>query len=135
MKALFDALNVAYEEKEKRSFIRLTLLTLGFTLGGIVFMIIAMTGIVLLPAVLNSIGLGDTATLLLKLARERGRCRRSTRADSSDWKKWQPRFSLFATRSAPGGAAWRPRHMRRAAESLCLDSIVRMDRTRAATRS
>ena len=69
MKALFDALNVAYQEREKRSFVRLTLLTLGFTLGGIVFMIIAMTGIVLLPAMLNFIGLGDTATLLLKLAR------------------------------------------------------------------
>ena len=69
MKALFDALNVAYEEKEKRSFVRLTLLTLAFTVGGIIFMVIAMSAVVVLPAVLNFVGLGDTVNLLLKLAR------------------------------------------------------------------
>ena len=69
MKALFDALNVAYQEKEKRSFVRLTLLTLAFTVGGIVFMIIAMSAVVVLPAVLNFVGLGETVSLLLNLAR------------------------------------------------------------------
>ena len=69
IKALFDALNVVYDEKEKRGFIRRTLLTLGFTLGALVFVIIAMSGVVVLPAVLNFIGFGATTDLLLKLAR------------------------------------------------------------------
>ena len=69
MKALFDALNVVYDEKEKRSFVLRTLLTLAFTLGALVFVILAMTGVVVLPAVLNFIGLGATSNVLLKLAR------------------------------------------------------------------
>jgi membrane protein len=69
MKALFDALNVVYEEKEKRSFVRLTLLTLAFTLGAIVFVILAMSGVVVLPAVLGFLGLGQTTKLLLDLLR------------------------------------------------------------------
>jgi len=69
MKALFDALNVVYDEKEKRSFIWLNLQTLSFTLGGILFVIIAMSGVVVLPAILSFVGLGDTVTVLLKLAR------------------------------------------------------------------
>jgi membrane protein len=57
-KALFDALNVVYEEKEKRGFFFRTAQTLGFTLGGIVFIILAMSGVVVLPTVLNFVGLG-----------------------------------------------------------------------------
>ena len=34
-KAIFDALNIIYKEREKRSFIQLTLRSLAFTLGGI----------------------------------------------------------------------------------------------------
>ncbi len=69
IKALFDALNVVYAEKEQRSFIRRTLLTLAFTLGGIVFLIIALAGVVVVPAVLAFIGFGSTASTLLNLAR------------------------------------------------------------------
>ena len=69
MKALFDALNVVYEEKEKRGFIRLTLLTLAFTLGALIFLMLAVSGVVVLPAVLAFLGLGSTANLLLSLAR------------------------------------------------------------------
>jgi membrane protein len=69
MKALFDALNVVYEEKERRSFIRRTLLTLAFTVGAIFFIIIAMSGVVVLPAVLGFLGLGQTTKLLLDLLR------------------------------------------------------------------
>jgi hypothetical protein len=35
MKAIMDALNVVYEEKEKRSFIKLNLVSLAFTLAGL----------------------------------------------------------------------------------------------------
>ncbi|WP_323806586.1 YhjD/YihY/BrkB family envelope integrity protein [Sinorhizobium fredii] len=33
--ALFEAMNIAYDEVEERGFIRLTLLSLGFTAGGL----------------------------------------------------------------------------------------------------
>src|SRR5438876_9745250 len=42
MKALFDALNVVYGEKEKRSFIWLNSMSLSFTVAAIVFLIVAV---------------------------------------------------------------------------------------------
>ena len=69
IKALFDALNAVYEEKESRGFVRLTLTSLAFTLGALVFVILAMTAVVALPAVLKFIGLASTTKILLKLAR------------------------------------------------------------------
>jgi membrane protein len=68
-KAIFDALNIVYEEKEKRSFVKLTLVTLGFTLAGIVFALLALAAIVVLPVVFNVIGLGRTVEALLRYAR------------------------------------------------------------------
>ncbi|MFC3001386.1 YihY/virulence factor BrkB family protein [Falsiroseomonas tokyonensis] len=68
-KALFDALNVVYEEHEKRSFITLTLTTLTFTLGFILFAILTMVAVVAVPVVLNFIGLGSTAETLLAYGR------------------------------------------------------------------
>ncbi len=68
-KALFDALNVVYEEEEKRSFIRLTLTTLAFTLSGLLFAIAAMLAVIVLPVALSFIGLGETAEWLLRVAR------------------------------------------------------------------
>jgi len=53
IKALFDALNVVYEEKEKRSFFRLNAVTLGFTVAMIGFLIAALACIVALPVALN----------------------------------------------------------------------------------
>ena len=41
MKAVFDALNIVYDEEEKRSFVRLNLQSLAFTLGAIAFLILA----------------------------------------------------------------------------------------------
>lgn len=68
-KALFDALNVVYEETEKRGFLLRTATTLAFTLGGIVFVLLAMTAVVVVPIVLGLIGLGDAADLLLRVLR------------------------------------------------------------------
>jgi membrane protein len=53
IKALFDALNVVYEERERRSFIQLNALTLAFTLAMIAFVIIALACIVAVPVALN----------------------------------------------------------------------------------
>jgi membrane protein len=53
IKALFDALNVVYGEKEQRSFIRLNAITLAFTVSMIGFVLVAMACIVVLPVALN----------------------------------------------------------------------------------
>src|SRR4029077_6901174 len=53
IKALFDALNVAYGEKEKRSFVRLNAISLTFTGAMITFLIFALACIVALPVALN----------------------------------------------------------------------------------
>ena len=50
MKAIIDALNVVYEEKEKRSFIKLNLISLAFTLGAIAALLLALGAVVVLPA-------------------------------------------------------------------------------------
>ncbi|WBU60613.1 YihY/virulence factor BrkB family protein [Paracoccus albus] len=53
MKALMDALNVAWFQKEERGFIKLNLVSLAMTIGAI-FLLIALIGtIAVLPAVLN----------------------------------------------------------------------------------
>lgn len=68
-KAVIDALNVAYEEKEERSFIRLNLVSLAFTLGGIAALMVAVSAVVIVPIVLNSVGLGSVANALIAILR------------------------------------------------------------------
>ena len=60
MAALFDALNVVYDEREKRSLVRFYATTFLFTLAGIVFVIVAITGVVVLPLILKFVGLATT---------------------------------------------------------------------------
>lgn len=69
IKSLFDALNVVYHEHEKRSFIKLTLISFCFTIGAILFVIVALAMVVAVPIVLNFIGLGSESGMLLSLAR------------------------------------------------------------------
>ena len=68
-KALFDALNVVYDEKEKRGFVARTALTLAFTLGIVLFVLLALAAVVAVPVALNLIGLGAVGDLLLRLLR------------------------------------------------------------------
>ncbi|MFP3546699.1 YihY/virulence factor BrkB family protein [Rhizobium sp. SIMBA_035] len=57
--ALFDAMNVAYEEDEKRTFVRRNLIGLAFTLGATIA-VFAMIGLVAgLPIVLSYVWLGE----------------------------------------------------------------------------
>jgi membrane protein len=56
MKALFVGLNIAFEEQEKRGLIKLNLVSLGFTLGALIFLVVALAGIVVVPAVLSFAG-------------------------------------------------------------------------------
>ncbi len=69
VKALFAAMNVVYGEEEKRSFIKLTLVSFAFTLAGIVAAALMLTSIVVVPAVLSVAGSGTTAETLISLAR------------------------------------------------------------------
>lgn len=56
MKAIFDALNIVYDEDEKRSFIKLNLISLSFTLGAVVVLLLAIASVVVLPLVLAYLG-------------------------------------------------------------------------------
>jgi membrane protein len=69
VKALFDALNVVYGEKEKRNFFRLTVLSLSFTAAMILFMVLALIGIVVIPALLDLLHLGAMGEFLLNILR------------------------------------------------------------------
>ena len=61
VKAVMDALNVAYGETEKRSFFRLNLVALAFTLGAIVALMLALGAVVIAPIVLSQLGLSGAS--------------------------------------------------------------------------
>jgi membrane protein len=69
MKALIDALNAAYEEREKRSFIRLNLLSLALTVGGIVGLLSMVSVVVAFPLAIDYLGLQPLSQLIISLAR------------------------------------------------------------------
>ena len=69
MKAIIDALNVVYDEKEKRSFIKLNLLTLLFTLIAIFSLMVALAAVVIAPMVLSAIGLSSLLSLSIAVLR------------------------------------------------------------------
>jgi membrane protein len=69
MKAIMDALNVVYEENEKRSFVKFNLVALVFTLAGIGSLLVAFGAVVILPIALNYLGLQNVTDLLFRLAR------------------------------------------------------------------
>jgi len=69
VKALFDAMNVAYGEDEKRSIVRLNLMAFGFTLGAIVVVVVIIALIGIVPLVLQALHLDKWAELLAGVAR------------------------------------------------------------------
>jgi membrane protein len=69
MKAIIDALNVVYNEKEKRGFFKLNAVSLAFTFGGLVAVLIAIGAVVALPIVLSTIGLGSLTDTLFRIGR------------------------------------------------------------------
>jgi membrane protein len=69
VKAMMDALNVIEGQDERRSFVRLNLLSLSLTLGAIVFLLLAVGAVVAFPLVMSGFGLKDfmdTATWLIR---------------------------------------------------------------------
>jgi membrane protein len=69
MKALMDALNIVNEEKEKRSFVRLNLVSLAFTVAAIVAMLGAVGAVVVTPLLLSPVGLAGMTEEIVRFAR------------------------------------------------------------------
>jgi membrane protein len=66
---LVDALNVTYDETEKRPWLKRKLLSLGFTLGAIVFVALAVGVIAVFPRLIARTGIGSAGELAVNLAR------------------------------------------------------------------
>jgi membrane protein len=69
VKAVIDALNVVYEEQEKRGFVRLNLLSLAFTSGGIAALLLMVGAVVVFPLVLDHLGLAPAGQFVVSLLR------------------------------------------------------------------
>jgi membrane protein len=65
MSGFISALNIAYEERETRSFIRLNLLAVSLTVGMIIGGLFVISLIAVLPAAVEFIGLGGTTKWVL----------------------------------------------------------------------
>ena len=59
MKAIFDALNVVNEEKEKRGFIKLNLVSLAFTIGAIGAILFVIAAVVVVPLLVGHLGMAS----------------------------------------------------------------------------
>lgn len=67
MKSLFEAMNVAYDEKEERNFFVLNAVTLTFTIMAVIFAVIVLGLVVAMPALLKFIGLGESLKWLIRI--------------------------------------------------------------------
>lgn len=69
VKALFDAMNVAYGEVEKRSFVHVTLLAFAFTLAAILTLVLLVALVGVVPEILKALYLDAWAETLARIAR------------------------------------------------------------------
>lgn len=69
MKAIFDALNVVYDEEEKRGFIVMTLVTLGFTIAAMLVIGAFVASVAFLPAFFAAVPMGVEVERLLSWLR------------------------------------------------------------------
>jgi membrane protein len=67
-RALVQAVNVAYDEEEGRGFLKLRLLGLAMTLGGVLLMVVSLLGLTVVPAIGDRLG-GDTGRLIASIVR------------------------------------------------------------------
>lgn len=65
IQSLFDALNIVYHEKEKRSYPKLYAVSLAFTLAGLAFGIVVIGLVAVLPVALSYVHLGADIAVLL----------------------------------------------------------------------
>ncbi|WP_304616500.1 YihY/virulence factor BrkB family protein [Paracoccus sp. (in: a-proteobacteria)] len=69
MKALLSALNVAFYQRETRSFLKFNLISMGFTLGGLVLIAMMLTVVAVIPALLRWVPMAPTNETMLNLIR------------------------------------------------------------------
>jgi len=69
VKALMTALNIVYDEEERRSFIRFTLTALALTLGLILMLMLMVALVVVVPPLLGILGQGGWAEWLVRILR------------------------------------------------------------------
>ncbi len=69
MTGLFDALNVAYEKQEQRSLLKYYVMTLTFTAGAIILVLVSIAIIIAIPVVLNFIPNASVTAVLLEIVR------------------------------------------------------------------
>jgi membrane protein len=68
-KSLIEAMNIAYDEQEKRGLFKLNGLALMLTAGGVLTMVVALFVVVGIPAALGLIGLGGVARTAVDVLR------------------------------------------------------------------
>ena len=69
IKSLFDALNLVYNEDERRGLIKLNLVSLMFTVAAIIFVLFGIATVVVLPVTLEYLGLGGATDLIVRIGR------------------------------------------------------------------
>ena len=69
MKAIFDGLNVAYDEEEKRGFVQLNLLSLAMTFGTIAAFAVTLGAVAVVPAYLEAVWLAPALEWLIWIGR------------------------------------------------------------------
>ncbi|MFN2479357.1 MAG: YihY/virulence factor BrkB family protein [Pseudonocardiaceae bacterium] len=67
--SLMTAVNIAYEEKETRSFVKLRGIALLLTVGTVVFLVLTLALIAVVPVVLQVVPLGPVGTVLAQVLR------------------------------------------------------------------
>jgi membrane protein len=67
-KSILGALNLAYEERETRSFLRFQLTALGMTLGGILAAVVGLAGLLLVPAAVALLRISAYGALIARAA-------------------------------------------------------------------
>lgn len=67
--AIFSGLNIAYGEREKRTYAAFYGQALVFTLGALLFLILALVGLAIVPVVIDVLGAGSVLTSILDIGR------------------------------------------------------------------
>jgi membrane protein len=66
---MMTALNVAYEEEEKRGFVRFLLVSIGLTFCAILFGVVTLALVAILPAIIDLLPLGESGKTISSIVR------------------------------------------------------------------
>lgn len=69
MKAVIEALNVVYDAKEQRGFVKLNLVSLLLTLGGLGSILVLISAVVVFPLMLGRLGLDGYSEIVVAWSR------------------------------------------------------------------